>query len=61
MREFELERENIIKKSKIEMESTAIELDKIKKTLELKNKEMNKVKKLAKNILEQRGEIEGFS
>lgn len=28
--------------------------------LELRNKEMNKVKKLAKNILEQRSEIERF-
>lgn len=42
------------------MESGQIEMDKLKKTLEMKTKEMNKVKKLAKNILEQRTDIERF-
>ena len=60
VREFEHERTNIIKKCKSEMDSSLVELEKTKKTLELRNKEMNKVKKLAKNILEQRSEIERF-
>ena len=60
VREFEHERTNIIKKCKSEMESSVIELEKTKRTLDLRNKEMNKVKKLAKNILEQRSEIERF-
>ena len=60
VREFEHERTNIIKQCKTEMDSSIIELEKTKKTLELRNKEMNTVKKLAKNILEQRSEIERF-
>lgn len=60
VREFEIERENVINKCKLETESSAIELDKMKRALELRSKEMNKVKKLAKNILEQRSDIERF-
>ncbi|CAF0840532.1 unnamed protein product [Brachionus calyciflorus] len=60
IREFETERESLIHKCKLEMESGSIELEKMKRALELKNKEMNKVKKLAKNILEQRSDIERF-
>lgn len=60
VREFELERENFVQRNKIEMESTSSELKKLRKTLELKTKEMNKVKKLAKTILEQRSDIERF-
>lgn len=48
VREFEHERTNIIKQCKTEMDSSVIELEKTKRTLELRNKEMNKVKKLAK-------------
>lgn len=58
--EFESERDNILRKCRIELESSSSELDKLRKTLELKNKEMNRVKKLAKSILEQRGDIERF-
>ena len=60
MREFETERENILQKCKIELESGKIEIEKLNKTLEYKNKETNKIKKLAKNILEQRSDIERF-
>lgn len=60
VREFEIERSNTIKKCRIELESSEIELDKLTKTLEAKTREMNKVKKLAKNILEQRTEVERF-
>ncbi len=60
IKEFEIERLNIIEKCKIELESSTTELEKVKKMLDLRNKEMNKVKKLAKNILEQRSDIERF-
>lgn len=60
IREFETERNLIISRSGTELESGKIEIEKLNRTLELKSKEMNKVKKLAKNILEQRGEIERF-
>lgn len=59
-REFETERANTVKKCRLELESSQIELDKLQKTLQLKTKEMSKVKKLAKNILEQRSDIERF-
>ncbi len=59
-REFETERINTVKKCRLELESSQIELEKLQKTLSLKTKEMNKVKKLAKNILEQRSDIERF-
>jgi hypothetical protein len=58
--EFETERNSVLKKCKLELESSSSELDKLRKTLELKNKEMSKMKKLAKNILEQRSDIERF-
>ena len=60
IKEFEIERFNLIEKCKLELESSKTELEKVKKMLELRNKEMNKVKKLAKNILEQRSDIERF-
>jgi hypothetical protein len=49
-----------LQKNKTELESTSTELKKLRKTLELKTHEMNKVKKLAKTILEQRSDIERF-
>jgi len=60
VREFETERQSILRKAKIENESSKTEISKLRRTLELKTKEMNKVKKLAKNILDQRTEIERF-
>ena len=51
---------NVTSKIIFELESSKIEIEKLNKTLELKSKEMNKVKKLAKNILEQRSDIERF-
>ncbi len=60
VKEFETERDLILKKSDTELQSSRIEIDKLNRTLELKSKEMNKVKKLAKNILEQRSEMERF-
>ncbi len=60
VREFEQERDEIIRKSHTENETNKVEVEKLRRTLELRNKEMNKVKKLAKNILEQRSDIERY-
>ena len=60
VREFEVERVRILERNRVEIDSTSIELVKLRKTLELKTIEMNKVKKLAKTILEQRSDIERF-
>jgi hypothetical protein len=60
VKEFEAERQRLIEKFKIETESSTIELKKLRKMLELKNNEMNKVKKLGKTIIEQRSDIERF-
>jgi hypothetical protein len=60
VREFEIERIRILDNNRTELDSTTVELVKLRKTLELKNIEMNKVKKLAKTILEQRSDIERF-
>lgn len=60
VKEFEHERENIMKTCKIQLESSTSEIEKLRKTLELRNRETNRIKKLAKNILEQRSEIERF-
>jgi hypothetical protein len=56
--EFNTERQKLIEQSHIEHESSHNELIKLQRALELKGKEMNKVKKLGKTILEQRSELE---
>lgn len=58
--EFETEQMSTIEKTKTETESARVEIIKLQRTIDLKTKEMNKVKKLAKNILDQRSEIERF-
>ena len=58
--EFHAEREKLLEESRIEHDSSRNELIKLQRALELKNKEMNKVKKLGKTILEQRTELELF-
>lgn len=60
VREFEVERENLIRKCKSEMDANAAEVEYLRRAMDLKNKEMNRVKKLAKNILQQRADIEQF-
>lgn len=60
VREFEQERDEIMRKSRTDNEANIVELEKLRRTLELRNKEMNKVKKLAKNIIEQRSDIERY-
>lgn len=59
-REFNTEKKAIVEKFSIETEASKIELAKLQRIIELKTKEMNKVKRLAKNILDQRTELERF-
>lgn len=59
-REFNTEKRAITEKFRIEAEASKIELAKLQRVIELKTKEMNKVKRLAKNILDQRTELERF-
>ncbi|XP_064602110.1 basal body-orientation factor 1-like [Liolophura sinensis] len=58
--EFDTERGDILARAKIENEAAQVELDKLQRVIELKSKEMNKVKRLARNILDQRTELERF-
>ena len=58
--EFETERKELVLKAQIENESSRVEISKLQRTVDLKTREMNKVKKLARNILEQRTEMERF-
>ena len=60
VREFETERQSLVSKAAIENDSSRNEISKLQRTVDLKSREMNKVKKLAKNILEQRTEMERF-
>lgn len=60
IQEFDLERKNLLEQARIEHESSRSEIIKYQRTLELKTKEMNKIKKLAKIIIEQRTELETF-
>ena len=58
--QFELEQQALVEKTMVETESARIEITKLQRMVELKSKEMNKVKKLARNILDQRTEVERF-
>ena len=58
--EFETDRSGLIEKAQIENQSSKVEISKLQRTVDLKTREMNKVKKLARNILEQRTEMERF-
>ena len=60
VREFETESKAVTERSRIENESSKVEISKLQRIIELKSKEMSKVKRLAKNILEQRTELERF-
>ena len=60
VREFESDRQALVSKAQVENESSRVEISKLQRTVDLKTREMNKVKKLAKNILEQRTEMERF-
>ncbi|CAD5121320.1 DgyrCDS9848 [Dimorphilus gyrociliatus] len=58
--EFDHEAGRLIDVAKLENQSAMTELDKVKRALELKTKECARIKRLAKNILQERTEIERF-
>ena len=53
VREFEQERQVVVKKAHIQTEASKVEIAKLMRTIELQSKEMKKVKRLAKTILDQ--------
>ncbi|KAK3093033.1 hypothetical protein FSP39_010308 [Pinctada imbricata] len=59
-REFNVEKRSVSDRARVENEAAKIEIAKLQRVIELKTKEMNKVKRLAKNILDQRTELERF-
>ncbi|XP_029453301.1 basal body-orientation factor 1 [Rhinatrema bivittatum] len=59
-REFEAEVHRTKKQALVQNQAGNVEIDKLQKLLEMKDREMNRVKKLAKNILEERTEVESF-
>ncbi|XP_078313515.1 basal body-orientation factor 1-like isoform X3 [Crassostrea virginica] len=59
-REFNTEKKTIVMQARTENEAAKIELAKLQRVIDLKTREMNKVKRLAKNILDQRTELERF-
>jgi len=60
VREFEVEQGALVAKTNDEIEWSRSEVAKLQRVIQLKTKEMNKVKKLARNILDQRTEVERF-
>lgn len=60
IKENEIERANLNEKHHYDEEHNKMEIARLNRGLELKTKEMNRVKKLAKNILNQRSEMENF-
>jgi len=59
-REFEAEQSLLVEKTNDEVVWSRTEIAKLQRVIQLKTKEMNKVKKLARNILDQRTEVERF-
>ncbi|XP_031564389.1 basal body-orientation factor 1-like [Actinia tenebrosa] len=60
VREFEAERVKIVDNAVVETKNSRAEIARLQRVIQLKTKEMNKVKRLAKNILDQRTEVEQF-
>ncbi|XP_029340304.1 basal body-orientation factor 1 isoform X2 [Mus caroli] len=58
--EFEAEVLKLQQKAIIENQAGLVEIDKLQQLLQMKDKEMNRVKRLAKNILDERTEVEQF-
>ncbi|XP_046935325.1 basal body-orientation factor 1 [Lynx rufus] len=59
-REFEAEVLKMQQQAMIENQAGQVEIDKLQHLLQMKDREMNRVKKLAKNILDERTEVESF-
>ncbi|XP_075470848.1 basal body-orientation factor 1 [Ascaphus truei] len=58
--EFESELQRREQQSQVQNQAGAVELQKLQKLVEIREREMNRVKKLARNILEERTEVECF-
>ncbi|KAM4853247.1 basal body-orientation factor 1 isoform 1-T2 [Thomomys bottae] len=59
-REFEAEILKLQQQATIENQAGLVEIDKLQQVLQMKDREMNRVKKLARNILDERTEVENF-
>ncbi|XP_064368403.1 basal body-orientation factor 1 isoform X2 [Dromaius novaehollandiae] len=59
-REFETETQRTQHQALIQNEAGMMEVKKLQQLLEMKDREMNRVKKLARNILDERTEVERF-
>ncbi|XP_006170600.1 basal body-orientation factor 1 [Tupaia chinensis] len=59
-KEFETEVLKLQQQAVTENQAGQVEIDKLQQLLQMKDREMNRVKKLAKNILDERTEVEGF-
>ncbi|XP_053881436.1 basal body-orientation factor 1 isoform X2 [Malaclemys terrapin pileata] len=58
--EFETEIQKTRHQALVENQAGMVEINKLQQLLEMKDREMNRVKKLAKNILDERSEVESF-
>ncbi|XP_021530702.2 basal body-orientation factor 1 isoform X1 [Aotus nancymaae] len=59
-KEFESEVLKLQQRAMTENQASQVEIDKLQHLLQMKDREMNHVKKLAKNILDERTEVERF-
>ncbi|XP_019374386.1 PREDICTED: basal body-orientation factor 1 isoform X1 [Gavialis gangeticus] len=59
-REFETEIQKTQHQALVQNQAGMVEVNKLQQLLEMKDREMNRVKKLAKNILDERTEVERF-
>lgn len=59
-KEFETEVLKLQQQAMVENQAGQVEIFKLQQLLQMKDKEMNRIKKLAKNILDERTEVEKF-
>jgi len=59
-KDFEREKERLVSKSKQDLQDTEVENSGLRKLLKIKEKEHNKIKRLAQDIISQRSEVEQF-
>ncbi|PAA86633.1 hypothetical protein BOX15_Mlig008616g2 [Macrostomum lignano] len=60
VREFDTDRAETEARHRAELANSVSEIDKLKRLMELRNKETSRLRKLAKNILDQRSDMERF-
>ncbi|KAJ8341593.1 hypothetical protein SKAU_G00338840 [Synaphobranchus kaupii] len=58
--EFERETQDVEQRALISTEAGRVEIDKLQKVLAMREREMNRVKRLARSVVEQRTELEVF-